>query len=421
MEEGYLPRIVDEYFRSRLSSAGALLIEGPKWCGKTTTAEQLCSSSLFMQDPDERESNFYYASKKPSKLLEGERPRLIDEWQVAPVLWDAVRFAVDREKGRGLFVLTGSAVPNLGKEEEQKMHSGTGRISRVRMHTMSLFESGDSDGSVSLSGLFEGKTDYFARSDLTLERVAFLACRGGWPAAVGMEDRHSLRTAKDYVESVSTSDISRADGVMRDQYVAKALLASLARNVCTLAETTAIAEDLRSLATRKTVSEYIAALRKIFVCDDIPAWRPSLMSKARLRTSSKRCFSDPSIAAAALNAGPESLLKDHPAFGSIFESLCVRDMRAYMQPLEGSVMHYHDNTGLEADMILALDDGRWAAIEVKLHSGEDQAAENLIRIKNKTRTTDGTEPSFLAVVTATGMFRVRDDGVLVIPIGCLGP
>ena len=421
MEEGYIPRIADEYFRSRLNSAGALLIEGPKWCGKTTTAGQLCRSFLYMQDPDERESNYYYASKKPSRLLEGERPRLIDEWQTAPVLWDAVRYAVDREKGRGLFVLTGSAVPDLGKEEEQKMHSGTGRISRVRMHTMSLFESGDSDGSVSLSGLFEGRTDYSARSGLTLERAAFLACRGGWPAAVGTEDRYSLRMARDYVESVSASDISRADGVMRNQYVARALLASLARNVCTLAETTAIAEDLKSAATRKTVSEYIAALRMIFVCDDIPAWRPALVSKARLRTSSKRCFSDPSIAAAALNAGPESLLKDHPAFGSIFESLCVRDMRAYLQPLEGSVVHYRDSTGLEADMILALDDGRWAAIEVKLRSGEDQAAENLIRIRNKTRTADGTPPSFLAVVTATGMFRVRDDGVMVIPIGCLGP
>ena len=417
----YLPRIADDYFRTRLHSTGALLIEGPKWCGKTTTAERLCSSELYMQDPDERESNMYYASKKPSKLLEGERPRLIDEWQTAPVLWDAVRFAVDKEKGRGMFILTGSAVPNLEKEEEEKMHSGTGRISRARMHTMSLFESGESDGSVSISGLFEGKTDYSARSDISLERMAFIVCRGGWPATIGMDERYSLRTAKDYVDSVSTSDISRADGVMRDQYTARALLASLARNVCTLADTTAIAEDLRNYATRKTVTEYISALRKIFVCEDVPAWRPSLLSKARLRLAPKRCFSDPSIAAAALNATPELLLKDHSVFGSIFESLCVRDMRSYLQPIEGTVMHYHDNTGLEADMILALDDGRWAAIEVKLHSGEDSAAENLLRIEKKTKVTNGIEPSFLAIITATGMFRIRDDGVLVIPIGCLGP
>lgn len=420
MEDDYMPRVADGYLHERLNASGALLIEGPKWCGKTTTGGRLCSSALFMQDPDERESNMYYASKRPSRLLEGDRPRLIDEWQVAPVLWDAVRFAVDRDGGRGLFVLTGSSVPNLEKERE-KMHSGTGRISRARMHTMSLFESGESEGSVSVSALFNGRTDFDCRSDLTMERLAFATCRGGWPAAVRMDERYSLRTAMDYVESVSTSDISRADGVMRDQYVAKALLASLARNVCTMAETTAIAEDLGGVASRKTVTEYIAALRRIFVCDDIPAWRPELMSKARLRTSPKRCFSDPSIAAAAIGAAPEALLRDGPAFGSIFESLCVRDMRAYLQPLDGTVMHYHDSTGLEADMILSLPDGRWAAVEVKLRSGEDKAAENLLRLARKTKTASGDGPSFLAVVTGTGMFRERDDGVLAIPIGCLGP
>ena len=421
MGHGYLPRVIDGYLTERLNATGALLIEGPKWCGKTTTGEQMCRSTLFMQDPDERENNLYYASKRPSYLLEGEYPRLIDEWQVAPVLWDAVRFAVDRKGERGMFVLTGSSTPNVDKEEAEKMHSGTGRISRVRMHTMSLFESGDSDGSVSISALFQGKRDFDCRSDITLERLAFLTCRGGWPTTTDMDERYSLRVAKDYTEAVATTDITRADGVMRDQNIARTLLASLARNVCTIAETTSIADDLRSVVSRKTVTDYIAALRKIFVCDDIPAWRPELMSKARLRSGQKRCFSDPSIATAALNASPETLLKDGAAFGSIFESLCVRDVRVYLQPMDGRVMHYHDNTGLEVDMIIELGDGSWAAIEVKLHSGEEKAAENLLRLRDKTQMVNGKGPSFLAIITGTGIFRERDDGVLVIPIGCLGP
>lgn len=322
---------------------------------------------LFMQDPDEREKNLYYASTKPSKLLEGEYPRLIDEWQVSPILWDAVRSAVDRGNKRGMFVLTGSATPNIEKEDVQKMHSGTGRISRVKMRTMSLFESGDSDGTVSVSELFSGRTGFDACSDLSLERIAFLICRGGWPATVGMEEKYSLMTAKDYVESVANSDISGVDGVMRNQHLAKAIMASLARNVCTLAETSTIADDVKDMAGRKTVDSYLAALRNIFVSEDIPAWSPGLMSKAKLRRSPKRCFTDPSIAAVALNAGPEALLGDMPALGLLFESMCVRDMRTYIQPLGGEVMHYHDNVGLEADMILSLDDGRWAAVEVKLH------------------------------------------------------
>lgn len=421
MEESYRPRIVDGYFKERLQASGALLIQGPKWCGKTTTAEMMSSSALYMQDPDTREINLYYASNKPSRLLEGERPRLIDEWQIAPVLWDAVRFSVDKEKKRGQFILTGSATPNLKKEEEDKMHTGTGRIARVSMHTMSLYESGESEGSVSLAGLFDGTTDFDAESDLTLERLAFLASRGGWPGSLDMDDKYSLRVPKDYLESIIYSDVPRADNTISNPDITRAVIASLSRNVCTLADNTAISADVREHANRQTTLKYLAALKRIFVVEDVPAWRPELMSKTRLRTSPKRCLTDPSIAVAALGAGPDALMRDLPAFGSIFESLCIRDLRVYSQPLDGTVRHYHDSAGLEVDSIITLDDGRWGAIEIKLHSGEDEAAKNLLKLKKKLILKDGSGPSFLAVLTGSGFFHRRDDGVLVIPIGCLGP
>lgn len=415
----YRKRVVDDYFKARMRASGAILIEGPRWCGKTTTGEHLTASSLYMQDEDNRELYMYYASTKPSELLKGEKPRLIDEWQVAPNLWNTVRFAVDRGGEMGQFVLTGSSVPSLTEEQIRSMHSGTGRIASTRMRTMSLFESGDSSGSVSLKGLFEGGIPEGAPSNLTLERIAQLVCRGGWPSTIGLDERDSLRTAKDYLESVVNTDISRADNKRRNPDIARALMMSLSRNICTLAETTAITADMGGYADRKTVSDYIGALRKIFVVEDVPPWSPALMSKTRLRRSVKRDFVDPSIAAAALNAGPDRLLKETSAFGQLFESLCIRDLRVYSQPLDGKVYHYHDNMDLEVDAVVELDDGRWGAVEVKLMSGEDKAADNLLKLKKRVSLKSGEGPSFLAVLTATGFPHVREDGVLVVPIGCL--
>lgn len=418
MKRVYKKRVTDDYFRTRLGSAGALLIEGPKWCGKTTTGEELSSSTLYMQDPDKQESLMYYATSKPSVLLEGETPRLIDEWQMAPNLWNAVRFTIDRRRERGQFILTGSSVPELDDEDLSKMHTGTGRITRVRMHTMSLFESGYSDGTISLRDLFDGKDDFYAISELDLEKLAEALCKGGWPANLDMELQDALNVPKDYLEGIVNSDISRTDGVKRDPDTARQLIRSLSRNICTLSSTENIVKDMKSVACRKTVSDYINALRNIFLVEDIPAWSPVLMSKARVRTSVKRNITDPSIAAAALNAGPNRLVSETESFGPLFESLCVRDLRVYSMPLGGKVYHYHDNTGLEVDMIIELEDGRWGAIEVKLASGEEDAASNLNRLVNKI-SSEYNPPSFKMILMGVGYFRKRTDGIIVVPVGCL--
>ena len=420
MEGHYYSRVVDEYFRRKLSSTGALVVEGPKWCGKTTTAEGMAASALYVQDPDYTDYYIEQARRKPSVLLEGDKPRLIDEWQDIPKIWDAVRFDVDRNGYGGRYILTGSVVIKEADDEERK-HSGTGRMAFVHMNTMSLFESEDSNGEVSFKGLFDGETDYSSRSDMTLEDLAFVLCRGGWPRTVGMDKATALEPSKDYYRAVVYEDMSRVDGVRRNPIVVDHVLKSLSRNICTMADTSNIAEDVKQVATRQTVTSYIGALRKLFVVDDIPSWRPALLSKARMRASPKRCFADPSIATAALGAGPGTLIKDMPSFGSLFEALAIRDLRVYSQVIDGQVYHYHDTTGLEVDAIVSLADGRWCAIEIKLNSGEDEGARNLIRFRNKTRLADGTGPSFLAVLTGTGFYHVRPDGVLVIPIGCLGP
>ena len=417
----YRPRVVDEYYLDRLQSIGALLIKGPKWCGKTTTAERLSSSAIFLQDPDYRDYYNELGNRKPSALLQGDHPRLIDEWQDIPKIWDAVRFDVDRNGSCGRYILTGSCTPKKVDENEENKHTGTGRIASVTMHTMSLYESGESTGEVSLSSLFNGNIDYDAQSLLSIDDISYLLCRGGWPGVLDLEEKYALKAPRDYYESVINSDISKVDDVKRNPYVADAILKSYARNICVPAELTTILRDVGSVATRPTVSDYIGALRRIFVIEDIPSWRPSLMSKARVRAAPKRCFSDPSIAVATMGAGPGALLSDMQAFGSLFESLCVRDIRVYADLIGGKVMHYHDTTDLEVDIIIELPDGRWCAIEVKLGMGEDEGAKNLLKLKKKTVLSSGIDPSFLAVITGSGFFHVRPDGVMVIPIGCLGP
>lgn len=374
-----------------------------------------------MQDPDKTASYLAAADTKPSLLLNGETPRLVDEWQMAPVLWDAVRFEVDKRNKLGQFILTGSAVPN----DNVVAHTGTGRISRLLMRPMSLFESKDSNGSVSLKDLFEGKEDIAASSDLTVEKIAYLICRGGWPAAVSQKETIALKMAANYVESVINMDVQRVDGVEKNPERVRKLLRSLARNISTMASGQTIMADMKSDdagISEKTLTGYLNALRRIFVVEDSPAWMPSLCSKTAIRTSPKRNFVDPSIATAVMRTNSEGLLDDFETFGFMFESLCTRDMRIYSQANDGAIFHYRDKNNLESDMIASLRDGRWAPIEVKLGNRQiDEAAKNLLSLKSKIDTKKMGAPSFLMVITGGEFAYRRDDGVFVVPIGCLKP
>ena len=420
MAKEYLPRIADKLLKQRLSVSGAVLIEGPKWCGKTRTAKEISKSQLYMQDPDKRVSYLKAADTKPSLLLKGDTPKLLDEWQMAPVLWDAVRYEVDMRGSPGQFILTGSAVP----KDDETFHSGTGRISRLKMRTMSLFESNESNGTVSLKELFDGKTDIDNFSELTIEDIAYSIVRGGWPISIGEEETIALRHAIDYVEAIINTDISRVDNISRSPVRARVLLKSLARNISTLASIPTIRNDIamgddESLSD-KTVGEYLNALDRIFVTENLPAWNPALRSKTAIRTSPKRQFIDPSIATAVMRLTPERLLEDFEYFGFLFESLCNRDMRIYAEANDGEVFHYRDKSGLEADAVIVLADGRWAAVEVKLGSKEiEEAAKHLLKLKKKINTDKMKEPSFLMILTGTEIAYQRSDGVFVVPIGCL--
>jgi len=419
MERAYLKRIADKALDSSLAASGAVLIEGPKWCGKTRTAQEKAASVLFLQDPDHASAYLKAADTKPSLLLRGETPRLIDEWQLAPVLWDAVRFAVDERGQAGQFILTGSAVPS----DNAARHTGTGRISRLLMRPMSLYESLESSGAVSLKNLFEGRSELEGTSTLGLEGVASALVRGGWPASVGEPSEIALKRIQDYVEAVINIDVSRVDGVEKNPHLVRALLRSLARNVSTMANMATIRQDLSgdgASISEKTMAAYLNALRRIFVVEDLPAWNPALRSKTALRTSPKRHFVDPSIATAVLRTTPEGLLNDFNLFGLLFESLCLRDLRVYAQALDGEVSHYRDKSGLEADAVVHLKDGRWGAVEVKMGARETEtAAENLKTFRGKINLEKMTPPSFLMVLTGTGLAYRRRDGVSIVPISCL--
>ena len=415
----YSLRLCDIELQKALESSGAVLIEGAKWCGKTSTASHAAKSVLYMQDPDNAEAYQAMADTKPSLLLRGEVPRLIDEWQMAPVLWDAVRFEVDRRADVGQFILTGSAVPT----DNVIAHTGTGRIARLLMRTMSLYESKESSGAISLKELFAGNHDLEAVSSLTIEQIAFSICRGGWPASINRAEKAALRMSMDYVEAVINHDVSRVDDVVKNPTRVRMLLRSLARNISTMATTRTILNDIEATDTSisdKTISSYLNVLRRIFVVEDLPAWSPSLRSKTAIRTSSKRHFVDPSIATAVMRTGPEAILNDFETFGFLFESLCTRDMRIYAQINDGEVFHYRDKSGLEADMIVALRDGRWGAIEVKLGNKQiELAAKNLLALKEKINTEKMGEPAFLMVLTGGQFAYQRKDGVLVVPISCM--
>lgn len=415
----YLPRLCDIELQKALESSGAVLIEGAKWCGKTRTASHVAKSTLYMQDPDYATSYQATADAKPSLLLQGESPRLIDEWQMAPVLWDAVRFEVDKRGEVGQFILTGSAVPS----DNVTAHTGTGRISRMLMRPMSLYESSESNGTVSLADLFAGKHDLAATSTLTIEQIAFALCRGGWPASITLNSQAALRMSMDYIEAVINHDVSRVDNVDKNPDRVRTLLRSLARNISTMASNSTIRTDMEATddaISDKTISSYLNALRRIYVVEDLPAWSPSLRSKTTIRTSPKRHFVDPSIATAIMRINPERILKDFETFGFLFESLCTRDMRIYAQVNDGDVFHYRDKSELEADLIVSLRDGRWGAIEVKLGNKQTEiAAENLLKLKNKINIQKMGEPAFLMVITGGQFAYRREDGVLVVPLGCL--
>lgn len=421
MEKKYLKRIADRVLQERLAASGAVLIEGPKWCGKTRTALENSKSHLFMQDPDKAISYLKAADAKPSLLLKGDTPRLLDEWQTAPVLWDAVRFMVDQRGKSGQFILTGSAVP----KDNVVQHTGTGRISRLLMRPMSLYESMESNGSISLKALFDGETEIDGFSTLTIEQIAFAIVRGGWPASIGESEKIALRHSIDYVEAIINADVSRVDGIEKNPVRVRALLRSLSRNISTLATIRTIRDDIAmgdadESISEKTISQYLGALDRIFVTENLPAWNPALRSKTAIRTSPKRQFVDPSIAAAVMRLTPSRLLDDFNYFGFLFESLCDRDLRIYAEAIDGQVFHYRDGSGLEADAVIALNDGRWAAVEVKLGSKEiEDAAVHLLELKNKVNTEKMREPSFLMILTGSEIAYRREDGVYVVPLGCL--
>ena len=421
MENKYLKRIADRVLQDRLAASGAVLIEGPKWCGKTRTALENSKSHLFMQDPDKAISYLKAADTKPSLLLKGDTPRLLDEWQTAPVLWDAVRFMVDQRGKSGQFILTGSAVP----KDNVVQHTGTGRISRLLMRPMSLYESMESNGSVSLKALFDGETEIDNFSTLTIEQITFAIVRGGWPASIGKSEKIALRHAIDYVEAIINADVSRVDGIEKNPVRVRALLRSLSKNISTLATIRTIHDDIAmgdadESISEKTISQYLGALDRIFVTENLPAWNPALRSKTAIRTSPKRQFVDPSIAAAVMRLTPSRLLEDFNYFGFLFESLCDRDLRMYAEAIDGQVFHYRDASGLEADAVIALNDGRWAAVEVKLGSKEiEDAAVHLLELKNKVNTEKMREPSFLMILTGSEIAYRREDGVYVVPLGCL--
>jgi hypothetical protein len=419
----YRKRIADEILARKLEGKGAVLIEGPKWCGKTTTAEQIAASILYMDEPEKKEQNITMSELNPKRLLKGAAPRLIDEWQIAPKLWDAIRFEVDHRGELGQFVLTGSAVP---ADTKDITHSGTGRFTRLTMRPMSLYESGDSTGEVSLKDLFDGAAEIDGASELDIDRLAFLVCRGGWPQAVDMRDEIALDQAMDYYDAVVRSDINRADGVQKNSKKVHRLMRSYARNQGSQIPNTVLAQDVSAndevSMSDETVAAYVSALRKIFVVEDMPAWNPNLRFRTAIRSSDTRYYIDPSIAAAALGIGPNDLVNDLKTFGFLFETLCIRDLRVFADSLNGEVYHYRDRDGQECDAVAHLGNGKYGLIEIKLGGDRliEEGAKSLKAMEAKIDTDKMNAPSFLMVLTGTGDYAYRrQDGVYVVPIGCL--
>lgn len=425
----YKVRIADKLLSEKLDAMGAVLIEGAKWCGKTTTAEQAAKSVLYLADTDTYRQNIELVELCPRALLAGFPPLLIDEWQEAPKLWDAIRFEVDHRGMTGQFILTGSAAPAKEKIDEIH-HSGTGRFAWLKMRPMSLFESGESEGTVSLANLFDGNTDFAVRTpDYGLDDIAFMMCRGGWPGALGKKTAAAAQiVSMEYYQAVIHTDISKVDGVAKNSERVKRLMRSYARHQGTQASLVTIADDISSneaeSLSANTISDYLSALRKIFVVEDAAAWNPNLRSKTAIRSGETRYFVDPSIAAAALEMGPDDLLADVNTMGLLFETMAVRDLRCYAEALHGAMYHYRDKSGLECDAVMHLRGGRYGLIEVKLggDTGIEAGAATLKTLASRLDTSKMKSPSFLMVLTAVGQYAyTRKDGVLVVPIGCLRP
>jgi len=424
----YIKRICDEELELKLEAFGAVHIVGPKWCGKTTTAKQFAKSVIEMQDPDKRDMYIQTAKVKPSNLLVGENPRLIDEWQIAPNLWDAVRVSVDRRNEDGLYILTGSNAI----DKTEIMHTGTGRIDTLMMYPMSLYESQESNGTVSLAKLFSDPhaLDDGCESNLTIDQLIFAACRGGWPSSLQKKsDKAKLLVARSYFDSLCAEDISNVDGVQRDETTTRLLLRSYARNISTIVSNRAIINDVNANTefSESSFYSYVKVLKKLFLIQDVEAWCPAIRSKSAIQATDKREFVDPSLVVAALGVDPEYFNLDLKTFGFIFETLCIRDLKAYSAALGGRVSYYHDRYGLEADCVLHLRDGRYALIEFKLGSADiDDGAKHLLELEKLIKEYNEKEtqcklrlPDLKIVITGTQYGYTRDDGVLVVPIGCL--
>ena len=419
----YKKRIVDNILKDKLDAKGAILIEGPKWCGKTTTALQVAKSIIRMDEPSKRENNIRMSEIDPGRLLVGDVPRLIDEWQIAPKIWDAVRYEVDCRGEEGQFILTDSAVPI---ETKEITHSGAGRFTWLKMRTMSLYESEESTGEVSLSELFNSPGKIIGENKHNIESLAYVICRGGWPHAVGMKEKAALSQAGDYYDAVVKSDINRADGVNKNPERVKRLMRSYARHQGTRIANTMIRDDIvaNDLETinEDTVLSYVNALKRIFVIEDMPAWNPNLRSKTSIRSSDTRYYTDPSIASAALGIGPNDLINDLNTFGLLFETLCVRDLRVYADSLGGEVFHYRDRSGLECDTVIHLKNGTYGMAEIKLGGDKliEEGAANLKALAGKIDTTKMKAPAFMMIVVGVGDFAYRrEDGIYIVPIGCL--
>lgn len=422
----YKPRIADQLLSDKLEGMGAVLIEGLKWCGKTTTAEQKAHSIIYLDEPGKKRQYLDTAALDPQKLLAGKYPRLLDEWQIVPEIWDAVRFAVDHGNQDGMFILTGSAVPLQDKEKNKISHTGTGRIGRIKMRTMSLWESQESTGEVSLKKLFSPDPHVSGKGETDLEKIAYYVCRGGWPKSISQRPQIALGRAFDYYDAIVNTDISRTDKTLTNPERIKLILRSYARHQGTQVSISAIREDIKNNdimgMDERTVAAYIETLRKIFVIEDMPSWNPNLRSKIAIRTSATRYFTDPSIASASLGLGPSDLINDLETFGILFETLCARDLRVYSEALGGNVYHYRDSSGLECDAVIHLRNGSYGLIEIKL--GGDNAieygAKTLEAMTKKIDATRMKAPSFKMILTAVGPFAYRrPDGIYVVPITTL--
>lgn len=415
----YMPRIVDSIIENKLEYMGAIVIEGPKWCGKSTTARQFCNSLVELQDPDKKIQYDNISNTKPSLFLEGEKPRLFDEWQMYPVIWDSIRMNIDHSGLKGQYILTGSARP----VENEVMHTGTGRITKLTMRTMSLFESLESNGKVSLTDIINGK-DISGVSDLSFEDIINVMIRGGWPESLNIDGENKFKVAIEYVQSLVNEDVRTVDGIERDKYKMGALLKSISRNVSTSTNKFTIISDITNLfnqeVSRPTVDDYIATLEKLFVLEYVPATNLNLRSSIQLRTSPKLELVDPSIAIASLGLKKDDLINDLNFTGFIFENLCYRDLKIYAESINADLFYFRDNKDFEVDFILKTRDGKWGAIEVKLGAKQiDEAAKTLIQFKDKIDIDKSGEPAFLMVLTASELSYIREDGVYVVSIGNL--